>query len=95
MFDDKLPVFILLLCVVGAVAAVGLHLSWHDPEKLIISGRYWATECELKEANIPGGIFHAEMNRLECAGVITHVKTETYHLAVTAYQKSLQENKHD
>ena len=56
-------------------------------EDLIKEGKYWSTDCILKEVDIPTGFLTSNINRLDCSGVIVNVMTDKYDSAVSAYNK--------
>lgn len=88
MDNDKALTFLCLLLVgVGACSLI-VRLSQPDNEALIKDGKYWSTDCTLKETDIPGGVFMSNTNRLDCSGVVVNVGTDRYEQAVSAYNTS-------
>lgn len=88
MDNDKALTFLCVLLVGLAAYSLIVRLSQPGNETLIKDGKYWSTDCTLKETDIPGSIFTRNTNRLDCSGVIVHVGTDRYERAVSAYNKS-------
>lgn len=88
MFDYKLFSSLSLVAVVLMVLMLVLKLTQPSNEDLIKDGRYWSTDCNLKEIDVPGGVFTSNINRLDCSGVIVNVVTDKYNRALSAYNKA-------
>ncbi|MGE0968600.1 hypothetical protein ACQFN5_00325 (plasmid) [Klebsiella sp. WOUb02] len=83
--------FINAVCLITGVLMVSFFIytqSQPDNDDLIKDGRYWATACSLKEVDIPTGMFTSNINRLDCSGVVVNVVTDRYDMAISAYNKS-------
>ena len=88
MFNYKLFSSLSLVAVVLMVLMLVLKLTQPSKEDLIKDGKYWSTDCNLKEIDVPGGVFTSNINRLDCSGVIVNVVTDKYNRALSAYNKS-------
>ncbi|WP_102780001.1 hypothetical protein [Klebsiella michiganensis] len=88
MWDDRVINFFCLLIVVLASVMFLFKLTQPSNDDLIKDGKYWSTDCTLKEVDIPTGFLTSNINRLDCSGVVVNVVTDKYDRAVTAYNKS-------
>jgi hypothetical protein len=53
-------------------------LTQPSNDDLIKDGKYWSTDCTLKEVDIPTGFLTSNINRLDCSGVVVNVVKEKY-----------------
>ena len=88
-FDRCIIPICLLLAVLQAFLLV-FKLTQPSNEEFIKNGKYWSTDCTLKEVNVPTGFFSSDINRLDCSGIIVNVATDKYNRAISAYNKSEQ-----
>ena len=88
MWDDRVINFFCLLIVVLASVMFLFKLTQPSNDDLIKDGKYWSTDCTLKEVDIPTGFLTSNINRLDCSGFVVNVVTDKYDRAVTAYNKS-------
>lgn len=88
MDNDKFITVVSLLT--GMLIVVLLILKYSEPgrDDLIKDGKYWSTDCTLKEVDIPTGFLTSNINRLDCSGVVVNVVKDKYDRAVSAYNKS-------
>ncbi|MCS3434228.1 hypothetical protein [Klebsiella sp. BIGb0407] len=75
---------------IGSLAVFRLHTF--TPDELEI-GRHWGNDCMLMEVNIPTGIFSDAVNKLDCAGVIINVPTQTFNLYTAQWKMYQDKNK--
>lgn len=88
MDNDKALLSICALLVVSMVIVLALKLNEPSSEGLIKNGKYWSTDCTLKEISVSAGVFRCDINRLDCSGGVVNVVTDRYDMAVSAYNKS-------
>ena len=88
MWDDRVINFFCLLIVVLASVMFLFKLTQPSNDDLIKDGKYWSTDCTLKEVDIPTGFLTSNINRLDCSGVVVNVVKGKYDQAVSAYNKS-------
>ena len=88
MWDDRIVNFFCLLMVVLVSVMFLFKLTQPSNDDLIKDGKYWSTDCTLKEVDIPTGFLTSNINRLDCSGVVVNVVKEKYNQAVSAYSKS-------
>ena len=84
--DNVLNVF----CCLTGVLIIALLIykeSLPSDDDLIRDGKYWSTDCILKEVDIPTGFLTGNINRLDCSGVVVNVVKGKYDQAVSAYNK--------
>lgn len=56
------------------------------------TGRHWRNDCKIMEENIPTGTFTDSVNKLDCAGVIINIPTQTFN-AYTSQWEMYKDNK--
>lgn len=88
MWDDRIVNFFCLLMVVLVSVMFLFKLTQPSNDDLIKDGKYWSTDCTLKEVDIPTGFLTSNINRLDCSGGVVNVVKEKYDQAVSAYNKS-------
>lgn len=88
MWDDRIVNFFCLLMVVLVSVMFLFKLTQPSNDDLIKDGKYWSTDCTLKEVDIPTGFLTSNINRLDCSGCVVNVVKEKYDQAVSAYNKS-------
>lgn len=88
MRDDRIINYFCLVMVVLMGVMFFLKLTQPRDDDLIKDGKYWSTDCTLKEIDIPTGFLTSNINRLDCSGVVVNVVKEKYDQAVSAYNKS-------
>jgi len=88
MGNDNVLNFFCCLTGVLIIALLIYKESLPSDDDLIRDGKYWSTDCTLKEVDIPTGFLTSNINRLDCSGIVVNVATDRYDMAISAYDKS-------
>ena len=88
MWDDRIINCFCLVMVVLVGVMFFFKLTQPSNDDLIKDGKYWSADCILKEVDIPTGFLTSNINRLDCSGIVVNVATDRYDMAISAYDKS-------